>query len=72
MEALVRNLTWSKGGKGAVLLKPGQDSSAEFIHRPYGDHTVVRLEQLLNNDAKLEPKSRKRNKVATGKESNMV
>ena len=46
-------LTRSEGRQGAVLLEPGEDRAAELLRATRGDHAVVGLKQLPENDAEL-------------------
>ena len=46
-------LTGSESWQGAVLLEPGKDSAAQLLRTTRGDHAVVGLEQLPEDDAEL-------------------
>ena len=47
-------LTRSECRQGAVLLVPGKDSATQLLSATRGDHAVVRLKQLPENDAELD------------------
>lgn len=57
------SLTWSQRRQCTVLFKPSQDSPAKFIHSANWHHTIVRLKQMLQNNAKLQARVKGKNYV---------
>lgn len=46
-------LTGPQGRQGAVLVQPGQSGSTQVLHAGSGHHSIVGLEQRLDDDAEL-------------------